>query len=127
MAEVFKCRLDGIGGFDKTVVLKCILQQHLGNQEFVQMFLDEARVAAPEPSEHRPIFEIGEVESVLHRHGIRARAQPCHGELRPGSKADHAGRRAAHRGRLPASTTPTTPGTPRDARSRARDVSHLTS
>ena len=65
MAEVFKCRLEGIGGFDKTVVLKCILQQHLGNQEFVQMFLDEARVAA---RLNHPnivhIFEIGQVDAV---------------------------------------------------------------
>ncbi len=46
MAEIFKCRLSGIGGFGKLVVVKRILPNHLSNPEFVEMFLDEARVAA---------------------------------------------------------------------------------
>jgi serine/threonine-protein kinase len=46
MAEIFKCRLTGIGGFDKIVVVKRMLPDLLGDPELVRMFLDEARIAA---------------------------------------------------------------------------------
>ena len=45
MAEVFLCRLRGIGGFDKQVVVKRI-RPDIKDEAFVDMFLDEARVAA---------------------------------------------------------------------------------
>ncbi|RME19717.1 MAG: serine/threonine protein kinase, partial [Deltaproteobacteria bacterium] len=46
MAEVFLARQTGMKGFEKVVVIKRILP-HLAMQErFVQMFLDEARLAA---------------------------------------------------------------------------------
>ena len=46
MAEVFLARQTGMQGFEKVVVIKRILP-HLANQaRFVQMFLDEARLAA---------------------------------------------------------------------------------
>lgn len=46
MAEIFLARSSGIGGFEKLVVIKRILPQHADNEEFVRMFLDEARLAA---------------------------------------------------------------------------------
>ncbi|MBI5495405.1 MAG: protein kinase [Deltaproteobacteria bacterium] len=46
MGEVFKGHLVGLGGFDKTVVIKRILRSHLADPEFVNMFLDEARLVA---------------------------------------------------------------------------------
>lgn len=46
MAEVFKCRLSGIGGFDKVVVIKRIRPELVGQPQFLEMFLDEARIAA---------------------------------------------------------------------------------
>ncbi len=46
MAEVFKCRLSGVGGFEKTVVIKKILPHLMEDESFVSMFLDEARIAA---------------------------------------------------------------------------------
>lgn len=46
MAEVFKCKQTGLGGFEKLVVLKRILPHLLSEQAFVEMFLDEARIAA---------------------------------------------------------------------------------
>ena len=46
LAEVFKCHLVGIGGFDKTVVVKRILPHLAEDDDFVAMFLDEARIAA---------------------------------------------------------------------------------
>ena len=46
MAEIFLARQRGIGGFEKLLVIKKILP-HLAKEEvFVQMFLDEARIAA---------------------------------------------------------------------------------
>lgn len=43
MAEVFRCRQTGLGGFDKTVVIKRILPHLASEPEFINMFLDEAR------------------------------------------------------------------------------------
>ncbi len=46
MAEIFLARKEGPAGFAKTVVVKRVLPHHLENRDFVQMFLDEARLAA---------------------------------------------------------------------------------
>jgi serine/threonine protein kinase len=46
MAEIYLARASGIEGFEKIVVLKRILPQHAQNDEFIAMFLDEARLAA---------------------------------------------------------------------------------
>src|SRR5262245_52068477 len=46
MAEIYLARAVGIYGFEKYVVLKRILPQYAANEEFVRMFLKEARVAA---------------------------------------------------------------------------------
>jgi serine/threonine protein kinase len=65
MAEVFVCRLQGIGGFDKEVVLKRILPERADDPHFVKMFLDEARMAAnlSHPNIVQ-VFEIGEHEGL---------------------------------------------------------------
>jgi len=65
MAEVFLCRLSGIGGFDKRVVVKRVIPHHAHEPLFVEMFLDEARVAAnlTHPNIVQ-IYEIGEVDGV---------------------------------------------------------------
>ncbi len=45
-AEIYLARIDGAAGFEKYVVVKC-LHDHLNDdQDFVKMFLDEARIAA---------------------------------------------------------------------------------
>jgi serine/threonine protein kinase len=46
MAELFKARVVGPEGFDKLVAVKRILPAFSSNQEFVGMFIDEARLAA---------------------------------------------------------------------------------
>jgi serine/threonine-protein kinase len=46
MAEVFLARQVGIGGFEKTVAVKRILPHLASSPEVVQMFLDEAQLAA---------------------------------------------------------------------------------
>jgi eukaryotic-like serine/threonine-protein kinase len=61
MAEVYLARAGGIEGFEKLVVIKRILPQFSDDDEFVTMFLDEARLAA---HLHHPnivqVFDIGE-------------------------------------------------------------------
>ena len=63
MAEVFLACLVGQGGFSKIVALKRILPELAPQQQFVQMFLDEARVAARfnHPSIVQ-IFDLGQAE-----------------------------------------------------------------
>lgn len=46
MAEIFLASQRGLGGFHKLVVLKTILPDIKGEEEFVRMFLDEAKVTA---------------------------------------------------------------------------------
>lgn len=45
MAEIFLARLRGMGGFEKAVVVKRILPHLASDDEFIRMFLDEARLA----------------------------------------------------------------------------------
>lgn len=67
MAEVWLGRALGFGGFEKLVVLKTILPNLITNPQFVQMFINEARVAA---MLNHPncvqIFELGKEEGVLY-------------------------------------------------------------
>jgi serine/threonine-protein kinase len=60
MAEVFKCRLSGIGGFNKLVVVKRIRPEMVHEPGFVEMFLDEARIAAN--LQHPNIVQVFEIE-----------------------------------------------------------------
>src|SRR5688572_24729111 len=46
MATVYLARAVGIGGFEKLVALKVIHPHLVSEPEFVEMFLDEARIAA---------------------------------------------------------------------------------
>ena len=46
MAEIHLAKQRGMEGFEKIVVIKMILPHLANNDEFVQMFLDEARLAA---------------------------------------------------------------------------------
>lgn len=62
MAEVYKCRLSGIGGFDKIVVVKRMLPEMLEDRDFVHMFLDEARIAAK--LSHPNIVQIFEIDQI---------------------------------------------------------------
>jgi len=45
MAEIFLARMIGVLGFDKLVVIKRILPHLASRNDFIQMFLDEARIA----------------------------------------------------------------------------------
>jgi serine/threonine protein kinase len=46
MAEVWKARMKGVEGFQKTVAIKKILPHMSDNEEFLTMFVDEAKLAA---------------------------------------------------------------------------------
>ncbi len=46
MAEIYLARMEGTDGFSKLVVVKRLLQQLASDKEFVEMFLDEARINA---------------------------------------------------------------------------------
>jgi serine/threonine protein kinase len=46
MAEIYLARSQGVRGFEKYVVLKRILPQYAEDESFVEMFLNEAKVAA---------------------------------------------------------------------------------
>ena len=62
MAEIYLARASGIEGFEKYVVLKRILPQYAANQEFVRMFLREARLAATlDQANIAHVYDIGEM------------------------------------------------------------------
>jgi eukaryotic-like serine/threonine-protein kinase len=44
MAEIYKAKMKGAGGFERTVALKRLKREHLANAELVQMLMDEAKI-----------------------------------------------------------------------------------
>jgi serine/threonine protein kinase len=63
MAEIHLARARGVEGFEKLVVLKRILPQFAHDEEFVRMFLDEARLAAHlHHSNIVQVYDIGAVD-----------------------------------------------------------------
>ncbi|MCP4444578.1 MAG: protein kinase [Myxococcales bacterium] len=46
MAELYLAKVNGVGGFEKQVVIKRVLPQLAESEELFRMFLDEARIAA---------------------------------------------------------------------------------
>jgi eukaryotic-like serine/threonine-protein kinase len=64
MATVFLGRLGGVGGFQRFVAIKRLHPHLASEEEFIEMFLDEARLAAGIHHPHVvPILEVGESES----------------------------------------------------------------
>src|SRR5579871_1904872 len=64
MAEVFRAVYQGAAGVEKTVALKRILPALDAAQEFVTMFIDEARIAASLTHVNVcQVFDFGEVAS----------------------------------------------------------------
>lgn len=63
MAEIYLARMAGIDGFSKLVVVKRLLSQLAGDKEFVEMFLDEARINARlSHSNVVQVLELGEAD-----------------------------------------------------------------
>src|SRR5262245_14922076 len=62
MAEIFLARLQGVGGFEKLVVIKRILAHLAKDRQFVEMFLTEAKIAAQISHPNVcSVFELGEI------------------------------------------------------------------
>jgi len=63
MAEVFKAKRTGAAGFEKTLAVKRILPHLSDNEEFVNMFVDEAKmVAGLSHPNIVQIFDLGQIE-----------------------------------------------------------------
>ena len=61
MARIYIGRSTGIGSFERHVVLKMILPERANDYTAVQMFLDEARLAASLNHQNvAQVFEVGE-------------------------------------------------------------------
>ncbi len=64
MAEVWKARMSGVEGFQKIVAIKKILPHLSDNQEFIEMFVDEAKLAAQlNHSNIIHIYDLGKIGS----------------------------------------------------------------
>src|SRR5688572_18505567 len=59
MADVLLGRTDGIEGFERHVVLKRIRAEHAKDARFIQMFTDEARLAAS--LHHQNIVQVHDI------------------------------------------------------------------
>ena len=63
MAEIWLARISGMAGFEKLVVIKRLLDQLARDPEYVEMFLDEARINARlTHSNVVTVLELGQVE-----------------------------------------------------------------
>lgn len=62
MAEIFQAKLFGVGGFEKPMVVKQILPQYARNAEFINMFIDEAKIAVTLTHGNIvPVYELGRI------------------------------------------------------------------
>lgn len=63
MAEIFKARIDGIGGFHRNFALKRILPHLAQRPEYVEMLVEEAKIAGLLTHTNIvQIFDLGEIE-----------------------------------------------------------------
>jgi TonB family protein len=68
MADLYKARMMGMEGFQKTVAIKRILSNLTDSEEFVRMFIDEAKLAAQ--LNHNNIIHIYDLGKVDRSHYI---------------------------------------------------------
>src|SRR3954464_15741969 len=75
MAEVFKAKTFGVEGFERLVAVKRILPNIAKDEEFIAMFIDEAKIAVQlQHANIAQIFDLGKVEgsffiALEHVHG----------------------------------------------------------
>ncbi|MBI2336883.1 MAG: serine/threonine protein kinase [Deltaproteobacteria bacterium] len=67
MAEIYKASIQGADGFEKDLVIKCILPMWSGQHEFIEMFIDEAKIVAQlnHPNIVQ-VYELNQVEGVYY-------------------------------------------------------------
>ncbi len=64
MAELFKAKRRGVQGFQKIVAIKRILSHLVDNEEFVTMFIDEAKLAAQLNHPNiAQIYDLGKIDN----------------------------------------------------------------
>ena len=64
MAEVFKAKTFGIEGFERIIAIKRILPNMADDEEFINMFVDEARIAVQlSHANIVQIYELGKIEN----------------------------------------------------------------
>jgi len=64
MAEVFKAKSYGVEGFEKVIAIKRILPSMCEDEDFIRMFIDEAKIAGQlSHANICQIFELGRVKS----------------------------------------------------------------
>ena len=76
LAEVYKARLLGVAGFEKTVAVKRMLPELAGDPKFAALFIREAKVAASLSHTNIPlIFEFGQIDEIyfIAREYVRGR------------------------------------------------------
>ncbi len=60
MAELYRAKLVGASGFERTVAVKCIRPEYARDEQFVWMFIDEAKIAVQLSHPHiAQVFELG--------------------------------------------------------------------
>ncbi|HUU02870.1 MAG TPA: serine/threonine-protein kinase [Myxococcota bacterium] len=65
MAEIYKAKLYGVDGFEKNMVVKQILPQYARHREFIQMFIDEAKICVNlSHGNIVPVYELGEIDGI---------------------------------------------------------------
>jgi serine/threonine protein kinase len=65
MAEIFKGSLYGTDGFEKKMVVKQILPQFAKSREFIQMFIDEAKICVSlSHGNIVPVYELGQINGI---------------------------------------------------------------
>ena len=82
MAEVYLGRLEASAGFSKPVVIKVVLPDYATDPQFIEMFLDEGRLAAG--LSHPNIaqtFDLGEVEGRYYLAMEYIAGEPLHAVL----------------------------------------------
>lgn len=63
MAEVFKARSSGVGGFEKIIAIKRILPNLVSDSEFVSLFVKEAKISASlSHANIAQVFEFGQID-----------------------------------------------------------------
>jgi serine/threonine protein kinase len=65
MAEIYKAKVLGLGGFEKDLVVKQILPQYARFREFVDLFIEEAKIAVSlNHGNIVPVYELGQIDGI---------------------------------------------------------------
>jgi len=65
MAEIYKAKMYGVDGFEKNMVVKQILPQYAKHKEFIQMFIDEAKICVTlSHGNIVPVYELGQIDGI---------------------------------------------------------------